>query len=150
MVDFFFSGRRRHTRCALVTGVQTWALPILSKQSLDAFSKERIFVPLGMNSTSWRDHFRRIVKGRAIAYAKDVDGYIQRMPFEDVVGNGGLLTTVGDLLIWNRALTDRKLGEFVATHFEERGTLNDGRRIIYARGLRVESRDGVRRSEERR
>src|SRR3546814_13707369 len=28
-VFFFFSGRRRHTRCALVTGVQTCALPIL-------------------------------------------------------------------------------------------------------------------------
>src|SRR3546814_7007661 len=25
---FFFSSRRRHTRCALVTGVQTWSLPI--------------------------------------------------------------------------------------------------------------------------
>src|SRR3546814_5759515 len=29
MVLFFFSSRRRHTRCALVTGVQTCALPIL-------------------------------------------------------------------------------------------------------------------------
>src|SRR3546814_4894198 len=28
MLVFFFSGRRRHTRCALVTGVQTCALPI--------------------------------------------------------------------------------------------------------------------------
>src|SRR3546814_6757512 len=28
---FFFSSRRRHTRCALVTGVQTCALPILFK-----------------------------------------------------------------------------------------------------------------------
>src|SRR3546814_10312981 len=28
-VVFFFSSRRRHTRCALVTGVQTCALPIL-------------------------------------------------------------------------------------------------------------------------
>src|SRR3546814_3753263 len=28
--DFFFSSRRRHTRCALVTGVQTCALPILA------------------------------------------------------------------------------------------------------------------------
>src|SRR3546814_6974369 len=27
--DFFFSSRRRHTICALVTGVQTCALPIL-------------------------------------------------------------------------------------------------------------------------
>src|SRR3546814_5562663 len=28
MISFFFSSRRRHTRCALVTGVQTCALPI--------------------------------------------------------------------------------------------------------------------------
>src|SRR3546814_15167219 len=33
MVCFFFSSRRRHTRCALVTGVQTCALPISSLAS---------------------------------------------------------------------------------------------------------------------
>src|SRR3546814_5420145 len=31
-VLFFFSSRRRHTRCALVTGVQTCALPICPRQ----------------------------------------------------------------------------------------------------------------------
>src|SRR3546814_3513889 len=31
---FFFSSRRRHTRCALVTGVQTCALPILDADDL--------------------------------------------------------------------------------------------------------------------
>src|SRR3546814_1041364 len=31
---FFFSSRRRHTRCALVTGVQTCALPILFSNDL--------------------------------------------------------------------------------------------------------------------
>src|SRR3546814_6891639 len=31
VVFFFFSSRRRHTRCALVTGVQTCALPILDQ-----------------------------------------------------------------------------------------------------------------------
>src|SRR3546814_5491028 len=31
MFFFFFSSRRRHTRCALVTGVQTCALPILPR-----------------------------------------------------------------------------------------------------------------------
>src|SRR3546814_13281036 len=30
---FFFSSRRRHTRCALVTGVQTCALPIFKRLS---------------------------------------------------------------------------------------------------------------------
>src|SRR3546814_10755183 len=31
---FFFSSRRRHTRCALVTGVQTCALPIYLREEL--------------------------------------------------------------------------------------------------------------------
>src|SRR3546814_20453998 len=34
-LTFFFSSRRRHTRCALVTGVQTCALPI-SQDNRDA------------------------------------------------------------------------------------------------------------------
>src|SRR3546814_1888916 len=33
LVAFFFSSRRRHTRCALVTGLQTCALPILVRKS---------------------------------------------------------------------------------------------------------------------
>src|SRR3546814_9072959 len=37
--NFFFSSRRRHTRCALVTGVQTCALPISSVSPTDATYK---------------------------------------------------------------------------------------------------------------
>src|SRR3546814_2055361 len=33
LVFFFFSSRRRHTRCALVTGVQTCALPISDEEN---------------------------------------------------------------------------------------------------------------------
>src|SRR3546814_7431536 len=39
---FFFSSRRRHTRCALVTGVQTCALPILA----DEVGRSRLVAPL--------------------------------------------------------------------------------------------------------
>src|SRR3546814_7712981 len=35
---FFVSSRRRHTRCALVTGVQTCALPILEKWPIGHFA----------------------------------------------------------------------------------------------------------------
>src|SRR3546814_9436016 len=38
---FFFSSRRRHTRCALVTGVQTCALPICPQSKRDAVRKQR-------------------------------------------------------------------------------------------------------------
>src|SRR3546814_5299487 len=35
-LDVFFSSRRRHTRCALVTGVQTCALPISTTREKNA------------------------------------------------------------------------------------------------------------------
>src|SRR3546814_5031044 len=35
---FFFSSRRRHTRCALVTGVQTCALPISAVEAAVALT----------------------------------------------------------------------------------------------------------------
>src|SRR3546814_3098068 len=46
---FFVSSRRRHTRCALVTGVQTCALPIfwLAKLSGLRFGGSRILGPRG-------------------------------------------------------------------------------------------------------
>src|SRR3546814_9723521 len=37
---FFFSSRRRHTRCALVTGVQTWALPICRRRMQEHAQKQ--------------------------------------------------------------------------------------------------------------
>src|SRR3546814_999442 len=40
-VFFFFSSRRRHTRCALVTGVQTCALPISPPQRIAAAQQLR-------------------------------------------------------------------------------------------------------------
>src|SRR3546814_8292886 len=47
---FFFSSRRRHTRCALVTGVQTCALPISAplKQRMDSRLREDDREGLGM------------------------------------------------------------------------------------------------------
>src|SRR3546814_3597009 len=36
---FFFSSRRRHTRCALVTGVQTCALPIYNRSIIPILAK---------------------------------------------------------------------------------------------------------------
>src|SRR3546814_3738964 len=37
---FFFSSRRRHTRCALVTGVQTCALPIFLIAQIEDLADE--------------------------------------------------------------------------------------------------------------
>jgi CubicO group peptidase (beta-lactamase class C family) len=100
------------------------------------FTRKCIFEPLGMTRTSWRDDYTRVVDGRAVAYARAGDRYALDMPFENVHGNGGLLTTVGDLLRWNENFTTRKVGGpgFVAT-MQASGRLASGDETGYGFGL---------------
>ncbi|HVL66692.1 MAG TPA: serine hydrolase domain-containing protein [Vicinamibacterales bacterium] len=108
------------------------------------FSLERIFEPLGMTRTSWRDDHTRVVKHRAIAYSQTANGFRINMPFEDVHGNGGLLTTVGDLLTWNENFVTPKVGDgdFVRLQ-QEPGRFNDGKPHEYAMGLMVRPYKGL-------
>jgi len=110
------------------------------------FSQQRILAPLGLTHTSWRDDHTRIVKGRAIAYAADSAGrYTIEMPFENVHGNGGLLTTVGDLLEWNENFVDGKLGDAaLLTAMQTPGVFTDGKPQDYALGLMVGHYRGVK------
>ncbi|QJU58607.1 serine hydrolase [Sphingomonas sp. AP4-R1] len=109
----------------------------VSGMSFPRFTAERIFRPLGMSSTGWRDDFRRVLPGRAVAYSAKGVLYEQDMPFESAYGNGGLLTTVGDLTRWAEALMAGKIGRNVAADLQVRGQLTDGSAIQYARGLFV-------------
>ncbi|MDQ3917608.1 MAG: beta-lactamase family protein, partial [Acidobacteriota bacterium] len=111
----------------------------VSGSSLPEFTRERLFKPLGMNSTGWDDDPRRIVKHRANGYRKAASksGAPVYAKAESVSGVGNtygsasLLTTVGDLLIWNDALDSGSLGAFVTTELQRKGVLNDGRTISY-------------------
>src|SRR3546814_1420075 len=49
---FFFSSRRRHTRCALVTGVQTCALPISARPAIGAAALDRVTRLLDLQDTA--------------------------------------------------------------------------------------------------
>ncbi len=117
----------------------------VSGMSFAEFSRTRIFEPLGMTHTSWRDDHTRIVKNRAVAYSAAGGSYGIQMPFENVHGNGGLLTTVGDLLKWNENFAGPKIGDsaFVAEQ-QQVGRFTDGRAHDYALGLRVGLYKGVR------
>lgn len=116
----------------------------VSGQPFAEFCRTRIFEPLGMTRTSWRDDFTRIVKGRAIAYSQGREGLRQNMPFENVHGNGGLLTTVGDLLRWNENFAAPKVGDQEFLRIEqEPGRFNDGKPHDYALGLYIRTYKGV-------
>jgi CubicO group peptidase (beta-lactamase class C family) len=117
----------------------------VSKQKFPAFVEERLFKPIGMQNSSWRDDYQRIVAGRAQAYSRQGNGpWRLNMPFMNVYGNGGMLTTVGDWMKWNAMLDSQSLGAPLVNALETQGVLNDGHKISYALGLTVGKYKGLK------
>jgi len=114
-------------------------------KTFQTFTRENIFEPLGMTHSRWRDDFRAVVPNRALAYGRSGDGFVQQTPIENIIGAGGLLTTVGDLLLWNENFTHAKVGgpEFVKAQ-QTPAVLSGGRKITYAAGLSVSTYGGLR------
>lgn len=118
----------------------------VSKQKFGDFLAERLLKPLGMTNTSVRDDYQRIVPGRAQAYSRNSNNAPWRlnMPFMNVYGNGGMLTTVGDWLKWNAMLDARTFNAKLVDELETRGVLNDMQKIGYALGLNVGDYKGLK------
>lgn len=109
----------------------------VSGRSLADFTSTELFLPLGMTRSGWRDDFTRIVPGRAQAYSRAADGWRLEMPNEHIYGNSSLLTTVGDLLRWDAAVANGRLGAPFLAARERRGRLTNGFEIAYAAGVLV-------------
>ncbi|HEU0016400.1 MAG TPA: serine hydrolase domain-containing protein [Longimicrobium sp.] len=126
------------------TGYNLLAMVVdrVSGMSFAEFTRRELFEPLGMTRTEWRDDFTRTVRGRAYAYAWAGGAWRLQMPYENVHGNGGLLTTVGDLLRWNQALDSGTIAGLDT--LDTPGVLSSGRRIDYALGLYLNDFQGVR------
>jgi CubicO group peptidase (beta-lactamase class C family) len=117
----------------------------VAKMPFAEFTQMRIFAPVGMTHTSWRDDYTRIVKNRAIGYEEEKGVFHTDMPFEDVHGNGGLLTTVGDLLKCNEHFSSPKIGDgaFVV-ETQKAVAFSAGTGHGYGLGLMIDERRGVR------
>jgi CubicO group peptidase (beta-lactamase class C family) len=111
-----------------------------TKKSLAEFAAENIFQPLGMAHTRFYDDHTLVMPGRVPAYAPGSNGGFQvdwSTSF-DLVGAGGLLSTVDDLLQWDRNFYKNKLGKgTLAKEMQTRGVLNNGKQISYALGLEL-------------
>ncbi len=115
----------------------------VSGQSLADFTREHIFKPLGMTHTSWRDDHRNIVPGRTGAYEREGAGYANEQVIEDAYGNGGLLTTVGDLVKWQAALDGDFFGKGFVAEMQQPFVLKDGTKSAYGLALVAGDHDGV-------
>ncbi|MDQ3246890.1 MAG: beta-lactamase family protein [Pseudomonadota bacterium] len=115
----------------------------VSGQSLAEFSRKRLFEPLGMKDTQWRDDHRRVVERRATGYSSERGAWVADMPFEDAYGAGGLLTTAGDLLTWKEALQNGAMGSGVARLLQEPPLLPGSKPSPYARGVFIGTHRGT-------
>lgn len=112
----------------------------VSGQSLRRFAQSRIFEPLGMAHTHIHDDHAMVVPNRATGHvASDSAGpfRIDMSNFEQT-GDGSVLTTVEDLLRWDRNFSSGTVGgTAVLAQMVQPGTLNDGEVLDYASGLMV-------------
>ena len=115
----------------------------MSGQSFQSFTSEYLFKPLGMTKTRWRDNYRQVIPGRALAYSQNLTIYSLNMPFENTFGHGGLLTTTEDLSKWNNRWKTASLGVKTNQLQKEKGVLNNGTSIAYARGVSVNTFNGI-------
>ena len=100
------------------------------------FTAERIFKPLGMTNTHFRDVFGEIVKNQAYGYARDGERLRLSVTNFDTAGATSLLTTVDDMAKWHANFDKPTVGGArLIEGLLERGVLNDGSRIPYAFGI---------------
>jgi CubicO group peptidase (beta-lactamase class C family) len=117
-------------------------LAILTKRvtgkSLREYAEERLFLPSDMRQTRFPDDRGELLPGRAMGHTpkRDRRGFRLDTDTLNAVGDGGVFSTVEDMLAWNRGLAGGKVGgPSFAGKLLVRGRTNDGKELDYAFGL---------------
>src|SRR5687767_1064890 len=112
---------------------------------LDEFARDRIFTPLNMRSTRFQHDHTAPIAGRAIGYVRRNDTWRIANSMLDVVGDGGMYSTVDDMLRWATAF-ERPEFSALLSRMQQPGTLKNGSAIAsgYGMGLSEGTYRGVR------
>jgi CubicO group peptidase (beta-lactamase class C family) len=109
-----------------------------TEKSLAEFAAENIFKPIGMSHTLFYDDHTLVVPGRVAAYDSGPhDSFrVDWSTTFSVVGADGLMSSVDDLLLWDKNFYPNRLGKgTLVQELQTPGVLNDGNKISYAMGL---------------
>ncbi len=118
-----------------------------SGKSLREYAHEHIFKPLGMNNSHFHDNFKEIVPKRASGYLPTEDGFEISMTTLEMCGDGGVFTTIDDLLKWDANFYNNRLGKTGPALIKQAltpGVLNDKTQLSYAFGLTVAEHKGLK------
>jgi len=121
-------------------------IPRATGKSLAEFAADNVFRPLGMVHTRFHDDRKVVAPGRIPAYgAGTAGGYQLNWSTNfDAIGDGGLLSSVDDLLLWERNFLQNTLGKgSLLRELQTRGTLANGRTIEYGLGLGISEYRGL-------
>jgi CubicO group peptidase (beta-lactamase class C family) len=133
-----FKPGEKHVYCNTGYTLLAQIVKRVSGKSFREFTTERIFQPLGMTSTHFRDDHAEVVKHIAYGYerGKSEDEFKLSVTNFDTVGATSLLTTVEDLALWDENFYTPRVGDadFVRQMLTK-GKLNNGEELDYAFGL---------------
>lgn len=121
-----------------------WLLSLIverqSGMSLAAYARKHIFGPLGMIHTRFQEDPHDIIQVRVRGYTRrDNGGFEIKDTSPQQVGPGGVVTTLKDLLLWDRNFYDARVGgEDIIQQMLTPGRLNNGRSSREAAGLIVD------------
>lgn len=118
-----------------------------SGMTLREYSEKNIFKPLGMKVTFFSDDANEIVKNRASGYAPlKSGGYETNMTNLFWVGDGGLHTSINEMLLWDEQFYSPKLGKNPQEFLKRMLTPNSTHQLggkLYANGQFVKSMDKI-------
>jgi CubicO group peptidase (beta-lactamase class C family) len=107
------------------------------------FARSRVFEPLGMNDSSFQTRTHPSGDRVARAYDRTADGtWTENDPLLGVIGDGGMRSTVADLIRWTTACMDGSLDPRLVQLLAERGRLATGHSLSYGRGIGHRVRGG--------
>ncbi len=116
-----------------------------SGMSMVKFAEKYIFKPLGMKNTHFHDNRNMIVRNRASGYSPAKGGFRINMTQLEMIGDGGIFTTIEDMYTWDQNFYKNMLGsEELMDVYLEKGKFNDGSPFSYAFGIRVDEYRGLR------
>jgi len=121
------------------------AVAAASGASLTDLARERIFEPLGMRDTFFREAQTPLPERALRGHFEAAGGGVYEEPARfHAVGAGGLWTSVADLARWNANFEDDRLTDgWLPERLTTRGALDDGSPIHYAWGLSVRTHRGL-------
>lgn len=133
-LDFEPGSQQRYSSSGYV--VLAAILERLEGGTLAQIADAEIFTPLGMASTQFDTDSSALIPHRADSYRLQAGGWSRWIKSFDVVGDGGVLTTVRDMARWDAEL--RAPTVFTpawANHMRQAGRLRDGTPLSYGGGL---------------